>query len=168
MEWAQSQTGRLLFKPIDIEIKSFIDDITQFYEEIAIQKLITIKKHLPDNYTVFADKAMISTVFRNLISNAIKFTKPYGEIIISVEKKQSEFVFSVADTGIGIPQSSIEKLFRIDQSFSTEGTNKEKGTGLGLILSKEFIEKHGGKIWVESAEGKGSCFYFTFPVKCFQ
>ncbi len=164
MEWAQSQTGRLIFKPENLEIKSFIDDTTQLYEEIAKQKLITIKKQLPDNDTVFADKAMSSTVFRNLISNAIKFTNPNGEIIISVEKKQNEFIFSVADTGIGIPQNSIERLFRIDQSFSTNGTNNEKGTGLGLILCKEFIEKHGGKIWVESKEGKGSCFYFTFPI----
>lgn len=165
MEWAQSQTGKLIFKPEKFEINSFIDDTTQLYEGIAKQKLITIKKKLPNNDTVFADKAMISTVFRNLISNAIKFTKPNGEIIISVEKKQNEFIFSVADTGIGIPQNSIERLFRIDQSFSTNGTNNEKGTGLGLILCKEFIEKHGGKIWVESEEGKGSCFYFTFPEK---
>lgn len=164
MEWAQSQTDKLLFNPENIEIKPFIENITQFYEEIAKQKLITIKKQIPDNDTIFADKAMISTLFRNLISNAIKFTKPDGEINISVEKKPNEYIFSVSDNGIGIPKESIDKLFRIDQSFSTNGTNNEKGTGLGLILCKEFVEKHGGKIWVESEEGKGSIFSFTLPI----
>lgn len=164
MEWAQSQTGRLIFKPENLEIKTFIDDTTQLYEEIAKQKLITIKKHLPNNDTVFADKAMISAVFRNLISNAIKFSEPNAEIIISVEKKQNEFIFSVTDNGIGIPQDSIDRLFRIDQNFSTKGTNNEKGTGLGLILCTEFIEKHGGKIWVESEVRKGSVFKFTLPL----
>lgn len=164
MEWSQSQTGRLVFNPEKIEIKPFIDETTQFYEGIAKQKLITIKNNFPNNDTIFADEAMISTLFRNLISNAIKFTKPYGEIAISVEKKPNEYVFSVSDNGVGIPKDSIDKLFRIDQSFSTNGTNNEKGTGLGLILCKEFVEKHGGKIWVESEEGKGSSFYFTLPI----
>jgi signal transduction histidine kinase len=164
MEWAQSQTGGLMFNRENIEIKSFVDDLTQLYEEIAKQKAITIKKMLPNNANVFADKAMIITIFRNLISNALKFTKPSGEIIVSAKKKQNELIFSVADTGIGIPQNSIERLFRIDQSFSTNGTNNEKGTGLGLILCKEYIEKHGGKIWVESEEGKGTTFSFTLPM----
>jgi two-component system, sensor histidine kinase and response regulator len=164
MEWAQTQTDRIIVNPEKLEINSLIDHSTLLFDEIAKQKSITIKKQLPINATLFADKAMISTVFRNLISNAIKFTKPNGEIIISVKKYQNEFVFSVADNGIGIPKNSFLKLFRIDQSFSTDGTFKEKGTGLGLILCKEFVEKHGGKIWVESAEGNGSCFYFSIPI----
>jgi len=104
---------------------------------------------------------MINTVLRNLISNAIKFTHPGGKIIVSAEEIQNEIKVSVSDNGVGIPKNSIEKLFRIDENYSTPGTQKEKGTGLGLILCKDFIEKHGGKIWVESDEGKGSTFSFT-------
>jgi len=163
MEWAQSQSGRMPFNPEKIDCKSIIDDSIELFEDAAIQKELTFSTQVPDNVCIFADKAMISTVFRNLISNAIKYTKPKGKIRIQVEKKQDMCLFSVADSGIGIPQPSIEQLFRIDQSFSTSGTNNEKGTGLGLILCKEFIEKHGGSIWVESEEGKGSCFYFTLP-----
>ena len=165
MEWAQSQTGKLRFRPQKFVLKSFIDETLQMYESIASKKLITITKQLPDNESVFADKSMISTVFRNLVSNAVKFTKPNGVITISVMKEQNEWLFSVADTGIGIPPDSVKRLFQIDKTFSTSGTNNEKGTGLGLILCKEFIEKHGGKIWVESNEGQGSCFYFSFPLK---
>jgi signal transduction histidine kinase len=106
---------------------------------------------------------MIGTVFRNLISNAIKFTMQGGEVIISAVEKQNEIIFSVRDTGVGIPKNNIGKLFRIDQNYSTTGTNKEKGTGLGLILCKDFIEKHGGKIWVESEEKIGSTFFFSLP-----
>ena len=107
---------------------------------------------------------MISTVFRNLISNAIKFSNPEGKITISAEKMTNEFRISVSDNGIGIEKNTIEKLFRIDQNNSTKGTQNELGTGLGLILCKEFIEQHGGKIWVESEVGKGSKFSFTIPV----
>jgi two-component system sensor histidine kinase/response regulator len=164
MEWAQSQTGKIEFKPKNIEIVAFINETTFFYDEISKQKSIGIKKVLPDNLTVFADKYMINTVFRNLISNAVKFTNPGGEIIISAVKKENEIIFSVTDNGIGISKNSIEKLFRIDQSFSTTGTNNEKGTGLGLILCKEFIKKKNGKIWIESTVGSGTTFYFSLPI----
>jgi signal transduction histidine kinase len=163
MEWAQSHTGRIVFNPEHFEIGALIDAITLLYDDNAEQKSIAIKKVLPRYIHVFADKAMTNTVFRNLISNALKFTIPGGEVIISAEVKQKEIIFSVRDTGVGIPKESIEKLFQIDQIYSTNGTNKETGTGMGLILCKEFIEKHCGKIWVESEEGKGSCFYFTYP-----
>ncbi|MDZ7777048.1 MAG: ATP-binding protein [Bacteroidales bacterium] len=102
---------------------------------------------------------------RNLISNAIKFTRQGGEIKISAEKSAKEILVSVSDNGIGIAPGRIEKLFRIDENDSTPGTNKEKGTGLGLILCKEFVEKHGGRIWVESVENKGTVFTFTLPRK---
>ena len=161
MEWSRSQTGRIEFNPENCKIVNCINETTLFYNDIAIQKSITIKNILPPKASVFADKAMLNTVLRNLVSNAIKFTHPGGEIIISAEKKQNEIIFSVSDSGVGISKSNIEKLFRIDNNYSTPGTQKEKGTGLGLILCKEFIEKHGGKIWVESEEGTGSTFYFT-------
>jgi len=163
MEWSRSQTGRMEFNPEYFDLVSCINKIILLYVDIAGQKSITIKNILPHKASVFADNAMISTVLRNLISNAIKFTMPGGEIIVSAMEKQNEIIFSVSDNGVGISKNSIEKLFRIDQSYSTTGTNKETGTGLGLILCKEFVEKHNGKIWVESEEKKGSTFYFTLP-----
>ena len=100
---------------------------------------------------------------RNLISNAIKFTRPAGQIVISAELKNAELIIAIRDNGVGIKKENIGKLFRIDVNHSALGTQNEKGTGLGLILCKEFIEKHGGKIWVESEVGKGSQFYFSIP-----
>lgn len=165
MEWSRSQTGRIEFNPEYIEMVKHINDISQLYSIIANQKSITLTKVLPTNAPVHADKAMLNTIFRNLISNAIKFTNRGGEIILSVEAKQNELTISIADSGIGISEDRIEKLFQIDESFSTPGTQNEKGTGLGLILCKEFVEKHGGKIWAESKEGNGSTFQFTLPIK---
>jgi signal transduction histidine kinase len=163
MEWTRSQTGRMEFKPVYFDLVLSINKIILLYVDIAGQKSITIKHILPQKASVYADNAMISTVLRNLISNAVKFTMPGGEIIVSAMEKQNEIIFSVSDNGVGISEKSIKKLFRIDQSYSTAGTKEETGTGLGLILCKEFVEKHNGKIWVESEEKKGSTFYFTLP-----
>ena len=168
MEWAQSQTGRMEFNPEHFEMKSLINEMEFLFEDIAIQKNIILNKVLPITSPVFADKAMIGTVLRNLIANAIKFTEPGGKIMISAEVKRNGLTVSVADSGIGIPKNRIETLFSIDESYSTPGTNNEKGTRLGLILCKEFIEKHGGRIWVESNRDgssgkKGTSFHFTIP-----
>jgi PAS domain S-box-containing protein len=163
MEWSRSQTGRMEFIPEYFELVDFMGEILFMFDDIAGQKSIIIKKNLPSKIPVFADKAMINTVIRNLVSNAIKFTKTGGEIIITATEKQNEILVSVKDNGVGIPHSAVDKLFRIDENYTTSGTNKEQGTGLGLILCKEFIEKHGGKIWVESEEGKGSMFSFIIP-----
>ena len=161
MEWSRSQTGRMIFAPRYFDLVEFLADIIPLFSDIAGQKSITIQMDIPPKVSVFADQAMISTVFRNLISNAIKFTKAGGKIVLSVNQNTTGIVVSVQDTGIGIPEIMIGKLFQIDQCYSTPGTNREQGTGLGLILCKEFVEKHGGKIWVESEEGKGSVFFFT-------
>ena len=163
MEWAQSNTGRIEYNPQHFELVPFINETILLYEDIAAEKSITIKAVLSYSGSVFADKPMISTVFRNLISNAIKFTKPKGEIVISAEVKLHKIIFSVADTGIGVPKHCIDNLFQMEHCCSTMGTNKEVGTGLGLILCKEFVEKQGGEIWVESEEGVGSIFYFSLP-----
>jgi len=163
MEWSRSQTGRMEFSPEHFEMENLIKEITLVFDDIAGQKSIVIKKILPPNAPVFADKAMLSTVLRNLISNALKFTRLGGEIIISAEESQNEIKVSLADNGVGIPEDSIDKLFRLDENISTPGTQNEQGTGLGLILCKEFVEKHGGKIWVESEIGKRSSFSFTIP-----
>ncbi len=165
MDWARSQTGKMEFIPEYFQIVDFIEETTPLFDDIAGQKSISIRKNLSQGATVFADKTMISTVLRNLISNAIKFTNTGGEIVISVVNKTSELTVSVSDNGVGISKSALEKLFRLDENYSTTGTNNEQGTGLGLILCKEFIEKHGGKIWVESEVGKGSTFSFSLPAK---
>lgn len=163
IEWSLSKTGRMVFNPEHFDMVACINKITHIFDYIARQKSVTIRNNLPQSAFVFADNAMISTVFRNLINNAIKFTMPGGEITVAAMEKQNEIIFSVTDSGVGISKNNIEKLFRIDQNYSTTGTNQETGTGLGLILCKDFVEKHNGKIWVESEEGKGSTFYFTLP-----
>lgn len=163
-QWSRSQTGRMEFTPENFEIVELIDEVIDLSNDSACQKSITISRELPDNATVFADKAMISTILRNLISNAIKFTNPGGQIVISTEQRRNKLIVSICDNGVGISEEGIKKLFRIDETYSTKGTLKETGTGLGLLLCKEFILKHGGEIWVESERDKGSMFKFAIPI----
>ncbi len=163
MDWSRSQTGRMEFNPEFFEMNNLINETVEFFRDIARQKSIVIKQALSQNLPIFADIDMINTILRNLISNAIKYTSPGGEILISTIENQNEISVSVSDNGVGIPAGIIKKLFQIDQNISTSGTQNEQGTGLGLILCREFIEKHGGKIWVESEEGKG--FVFSFVIK---
>jgi len=165
LEWSRSQTGIMEFNPEYIEIVALINEVEKLSDYSARQKSITISKVLQQISPVLADKAMISTILRNLIFNAVKFTNPGGRIIISAEQKNNELIVSVSDNGVGIKRNDICKLFRIDETFSTTGTQNEKGTGLGLILCKEFVEKHKGKIWAESEAGKGSKFSFMIPVR---
>ena len=164
MEWSRLQIGRMELNPVNFDMTTLLSETSDLFNKIAEQKSITIKNSLPHHLSVFADKAMISTIVRNLISNAVKFTMSGGEVYITALENQNEIIISVRDTGIGISPESIGKLFRIDQVYSTTGTNKEYGTGLGLILCKEFVEMHKGKIWVESKVAEGSTFYFTLPL----
>lgn len=164
LEWSRSQTGRMEFKPVKIDLVELIDEASALLQESANHKNIIIAKDLPPGLTVFADKSMINTILRNLISNAIKYTYPGGKIDISAIRGDKELMISVRDNGIGLNEDTIQKLFLIEASTSTRGTGDEEGTGLGLILCKEFISKHGGKIWVESETGQGSRFTFTIPV----
>ena len=165
MQWSQSQTGRMNFAPVYFEMGDIVNEIELLFSNIAVQKSISITKELPVGMLVFADKAMISTILRNLISNALKFSNQGGQINISAEVKQNDVWVSVSDTGVGMSRSAIDKIFRIDSKYSTPGTQNEIGTGLGLILCKEFVEKHNGKIYIESEPDKGSKFYFTIPFK---
>jgi PAS domain S-box-containing protein len=167
LDWARAQTGRIEFNPEYFELLHLTNEIFGQLNDAAAHKSIELRKDLPSSLPVFADKNMIATVVRNLISNAIKYTGEGGEIILSAKKKPDEILISVKDNGMGIAPDRINKLFRIDTNVSTPGTNKEKGTGLGLILCKEFIEKHDGKIWVESAIGQGSVFSFSIPLKSY-
>jgi signal transduction histidine kinase len=163
MEWSRSQTGRMEFNPEPLEVVGVIRDVIALLNDTAKQKSITITTNTPDSAQVIADKAMVATILRNLISNAIKFTERGGKIVISAQQNTAELIVAVQDNGVGMSKEIIDKLFRIDVNHSTLGTQSEKGTGLGLILCKEFIEKHGGKIWVESEEDKGSKFVFSIP-----
>lgn len=130
-------------------------------------KQIEVKKRVDEKYIIYGDFNMIETILRNLISNAIKFTPTGGKVEINCNPFSDPgfVVVTVSDSGIGIPRDKMDKLFRIDSTFSSRGTSGEKGTGLGHILSAEFISKQNGKIWVESQENKGSKFHFTLPVR---
>ena len=164
MEWSRLKIGRMEYSPEYFDMAVLLKETSDFFDKIAEQKSITIKNSLPHHLSVFADKNMIKLVVRNLFSNAIKFTAPGGKVNISAQKNRNEIVISVSDTGIGLSPESIDNLFRIDQVYSNKGTNNESGTGLGLILCKEFVEKHEGKIWVDSKIAEGTTFYFTLPI----
>ena len=163
LEWSHSQTGRMEYNPEYIGISTLINNIAELLYDQAHQKSVIVSLNLQHNLVAFADKAMVSTMLRNLVSNAVKFTPPGGKVTVSTKQVQDDLIISVTDNGVGIKKEDIKKLFRLDENHSTLGTQNEKGTGLGLILCKEFAEKHGGKIWVESEFGKGSTFYLTIP-----
>lgn len=164
LEWSRSQTGSLKRSPEVIDIVEITKDVIQLLEISASKKQINIINNLGENVTAYADLNMIHTTIRNLLSNAIKYTNTGGSIIINSQVNDKFLTISVKDNGIGIPKENIDKLFRIDINVSTKGTNDESGTGLGLLLCKEFVEKNGGKIWVESEQDAGSQFFFTIPV----
>ncbi|MEF8811486.1 MAG: PAS domain-containing sensor histidine kinase [Bacteroidales bacterium] len=164
LEWSRAQSGKIEFNPEYIELVTVINEVTDLLDDSAKQKSITISRHLPHNLPVFADKDMVLTILRNLISNGIKFTNPGGEIMIRADQQDDRVMVSVADSGVGISEDDFDTLFRMENSRPKPGTQQEKGTGLGLLLCKEFVEVHGGQIWAESTEGAGSVFYFTIPL----
>ncbi len=163
MQWAKSQTGRIIFDPKRMALNDVITEVTDMFDQIALQKDITIKKVISNEIEVLADKDMLATIIRNLISNAVKFAKPGGEITIYTVEEPKTLTLAVKDYGVGIDKQDLEKLFRIDATFTSLGTKNEKGTGLGLVLCKEFVERHGGKIWAETEKGVGSTFYVSLP-----
>ncbi|MEE4197827.1 MAG: PAS domain-containing sensor histidine kinase [Bacteroidales bacterium] len=164
LEWAKTQTGKIQFNPEPIELRREINEVINLCRISARQKQITIEQELPEQLPVFADKLMIHTVLRNLVSNAVKFTKPFGNIRISASQSEGQVVVQVDDNGIGIQKDHLEELFNIDSNCSKPGTRDEKGTGLGLLLCDEFIKMHQGKIGAESEIGKGSRFYISLPI----
>jgi len=164
LDWSRVQTGRVHFQPEHQNLRAVVDSNIMLLSSNAKAKNINMLCDISPTVLVFTDANMFNTVIRNLLSNAIKFTPENGKITVSAKEKRKLVEIAIADTGIGISAQEIPKLFRIDISHTTIGTGKEKGTGLGLILCKEFVEKNGGEIWVESQEGQGSTFYFTLPV----
>ncbi len=164
LEWSRAQSGKIKLEPKYIDLKKIAETNINLHKAKAQEKNISIQFYSNGNNQVLADEYMISTVIRNLISNALKFTHNNGEIKIGVESNQSEIQFYVQDNGVGISPKNQKKLFRIDTNFNCAGTCEEVGTGIGLILCKEFIEQNKGKIKVNSQIGEGSKFIFTLPV----
>lgn len=164
LDWSRSQTGLLKVNPERVNLSELINDNILNLQFLATNKEINLHSEAGRDIFIFSDENMINTILRNLLSNSVKFTRRGGEVIVRTVMKPDEVIVTVKDDGIGIAQENLEKLFRIDTKFSMPGTDKEQGTGLGLKLCKEFVEKQGGKIWVESIADKGSEFKFSIPV----
>jgi two-component system sensor histidine kinase/response regulator len=163
LNWARMQQDRMEFTPGNLLLQKFVKDVVWILNESAQQKNISIHNKIPSKLIIHADENMITGIIRNLISNAIKFTNTGGLIEISAQHIENQVVISVTDTGVGISEQQIARLFNVGTNSSTRGTANEPGTGLGLILCREFVEKHGGKIWVSSKPGQGTTFYFSIP-----
>lgn len=162
LDWTVLQMDKMHLQAGNVQMKKLVDENIELLGSIQ-SKHVNMINRVPESAIGYADKNTINLVFRNLITNAIKFTNDGGEIVITAEEKDRELVVSVKDNGVGMPADIQKKLFDKVNPYSTRGTANEKGTGLGLILCKEFVEKNGGRIWVESSEGKGSTFWFTVP-----
>ncbi|MGC1240078.1 MAG: tetratricopeptide repeat-containing sensor histidine kinase [Chryseosolibacter sp.] len=167
LEWSRSQTGTIDFTPEVFNLTEILNANKNLLDAQAKNKYIQIQFDAAETCPVKLHKQSVNTVVRNLISNAIKFTNEGGTISLAIHKSTDSLSFSVTDTGVGMTAEVVNKLFRIDQKHSTQGTANEKGTGLGLILCRDFIEKNGGKIRVQSDPGKGSVFSCSFPIAVF-
>lgn len=165
LQWSRVQTGRIQIDPEVYDISQLADYTITLLRTNAEKKRIKLINNIPSRTLVYYDQQTISSVMQNLISNAIKFTPKEGKIEIGSKIKKDKIDISVADTGVGIRDEDKEKLFKIDMHLTTAGTEKEEGSGLGLILCKELVEKNHGKIWVDSKLGKGSTFFFSLPTQ---
>ncbi len=163
LEWSRAQTGRMEYNPILFKLSEEVRKVVELSIKNATLKEISFTAEIDETIIVFADRNMVSTILRNLVANAIKFTNSGNLIKVIAEKKKNEIVVTVLDQGIGMSQEELDSLFRIDIHHITLGTNGEEGTGVGLILCKELVKNNDGKIWAESELGKGSRFSFTIP-----
>lgn len=163
LSWANSQTGVVPFNPQNMALSKAVSETVSLFKVTAKNKEVLLEENIDGSITVNADVDMLRSILRNLISNAIKFSHTGGKISVDAKKEESFVTVSVEDNGVGIPDDKVKKLFHMDKISTTEGTAGETGTGLGLILCQEFVEKNGGKIWIESQQGKGSRFCFTLP-----
>ena len=164
LQWAKSQTNRLDPKKVEVFPAMVADEVYSLHEELFTNKNIEYFNHIPAGLKVTTDNEMLSVILRNLFTNSVKFTPSGGKVTISASSNGSEYTrFDVTDTGKGIPPEIVKSLFRIDSTASSYGTDGETGTGLGLILCHEFIQKLGGAIWVKKTSGSGTTFSFTLP-----
>lgn len=164
LTWSRIQRGVMEFTPVLFSLADLVENTLFLLESVAEQKQISLCHRIPGDVVVHADHAMIETVLRNLVSNALKFTKTDGTVEVSARQMDELIAVAVTDTGIGMSADELAKLFRIDMKTSKPGTQGERGTGLGLILCKELIAKNGGTLTVESCVGKGTTF--TFTLRC--
>ena len=162
LDWTLLQMDKLSLQAAKIDIHNLVEENIQLLASVQ-GKDIKMINEVPKNSIGFADSNTINLVIRNLMTNAIKFTNDGGKVTINATEKPNDWLISVTDNGVGMNNEVLKMLFDKTAPYTTRGTANEKGTGLGLILCKEFVEKNGGKIWVESQEGKGSTFYFTLP-----
>lgn len=162
--WSRNQTGRIKFNPEILNLKTQIEEIIKASEKSAISKDIRLSASIRKNYKVYADKEMIETILRNLITNAIKFSNCGGKVKITANTNNNNVEVTVSDNGVGIASNHLEDIFEIDSRTNTADTANEFGTGLGLILCKDFLVKNGGRIWAKSIPGKGSQFTFSLPL----
>jgi signal transduction histidine kinase len=163
LDWARSQSGQVVFKPALLDLDQLVKTVLANLNSTALLKEIVILPPDVNRVKVFADANLLTTVLRNLVTNSIKFTKAGGTILVSARMNANDTEISITDTGIGMDRKIQEMLFKIESNLTTTGTANEKGTGLGLIICKEFVEKHGGQICVISEVGKGSQFILTLP-----
>jgi signal transduction histidine kinase len=163
LDWSRLQTDRMEFKSVEYNYKTQVEGIISLFKSTALKKNIEIQNLITEETVVFADKTMVHSVTQNLLSNALKFTPINGSIKIGCKKYDNQLEIMIKDNGVGISKENLEKIFRLDSNLTTKGTEGEKGTGLGLLICKEMIEKNNGKIWIESEVGKGTTFHFTLP-----
>lgn len=165
LKWTKSQIGKLNVVYQDVDLVEVTDGVIEIFSMVASLKKIRIREMKPEKMMVNADIDMLKTVVRNLLSNATKFSKENSEVLVKMEEVDGMAVVSVQDHGCGISEEGQKKLLHTDTHFSTFGTNNEEGSGLGLLLCKDFVVKNGGKLWFTSKEGEGSIFSFSIPVK---
>lgn len=165
LKWTKSQIGKLNVVYQDVDLVEVTDGVIEIFSMVASLKKIRIREMKPEKMMVNANIDMLKTVVRNLLSNAIKFSKENSEVLVKMEEVDGMAVVSVQDYGCGISEEGQKKLLHTDTHFSTFGTNNEEGSGLGLLLCKDFVVKNGGKLWFTSKEGEGSIFSFSIPVK---
>jgi PAS domain S-box-containing protein len=163
LSWARHQTGQTIFTPENLQLQQILNEVVDLLSSSAKIKNITINHKLPQRVKIYADKNMLKTILQNLISNAVKFTRIDGTINIYAIPYSDYLEITISDNGIGMSKRTIQNLFKMETNAPTAGTLNEPGSGLGLIICREFVEKHGGVIWTESKIGKGSSFKFTVP-----
>ncbi len=164
LTWAQQNMNQIEFKPQVVDLNSIVDEVLETVESMVTQKNIHLEKNIESNYKVYADEEMLKMIFRNLLTNAAKFTPNDGMVSVNLTTQDLLVKISIKDSGIGISSEEIKKIFDTDEFYSTKGTNSEIGSGLGLKLVKHFIEENNSTLEIESEPNKGSCFSFCLPI----
>ncbi|PID56297.1 hybrid sensor histidine kinase/response regulator [candidate division KSB3 bacterium] len=163
LTWSRIQRGCIEYHPQEISLNGLLQHNENLFAHLAEQKNIQIISSAPEDSSAYADCSMVDTVIRNLLSNALKFTPEGGRVELTVARHDCDVEIAVADTGTGVPEEHLHKLFRLDAKYTRQGTDGESGTGLGLILCRDLVEKNGGRIWIESKAEEGSTLRFTLP-----